>query len=195
MCSANDLHPAANKISVCLKCVFAFIHDRTSANWAELRGFREISVSTDRAEFKLAIFPQSHDRPREFPKILELVVKSFSAAWAIHGSCSPASMAYPTEPTGTLRKLLHKTIKIGINLSPDFQFQRQFMQAPVRRRLRKAKRCHNQHFRMRYISKILQNRSVRIRQLPVSLPFVISEPMLFQNPVNSWCRGKNINTE
>ncbi len=121
MCSADNLHPASDKVSICMESVFALVDNLISANRAKLRVFREICVSANRAEFELPVFPQSHYRPGERAEVLVFIVESMAAARAIHGRCSSPCMAYPAEPSGSVRKGFNIGIQAWIKIFPKLQ--------------------------------------------------------------------------
>ena len=79
----DDMHPAADKVSVRIVGVITFIDHRTAAYRTIGSVFRIAGVSAYRAEFKLSILTQAHYRSGLTPHILIFIRPAFSAARAI----------------------------------------------------------------------------------------------------------------
>ena len=88
----DNMHSAANKVSVCIACVFAFIDDRTAAYRAVSSVLRKAGVAAYRAELKLAISAKPHDRPGWPSKVFVFIRPALPTSGTI-GRGRPASGA------------------------------------------------------------------------------------------------------
>ena len=86
------IHSAADKVAVCIVCIFAFVDDRTAAYWAVSSILRIAGVAAYRAELKLAISAQTHDRPGWPSKVFVFIRPALPTSGTV-GRGRPASGA------------------------------------------------------------------------------------------------------